>query len=99
MRLLERRTGRRWPDPIGVALALQDLQPETSGNVKRNVAVYEPCAGIIGFEGYDHVPTSRQQYYVAARGVLESEVEGMGGEGFVVGLLKDGKVVAVEVDL
>ena len=64
------------------------------------MAVYEPGAGIIGFECDDYVAVFGEEDDVAAGWVVEFEGgEGVDGEGLVVNLGEDGEVVAVEMDL
>lgn len=87
------------PDLIGVGLALQELQAEPLGDVKGDVAVQEPGAGIVGLEGDDHVAGPGHQDHVAAGRVVVFEGEVARVEVFFVGLFEDGEVVAVEVDL
>ena len=64
----------------------------------RDMAMQEPGARVVGFEGDDEVATCGEKGNVSAGRVIEVHV----GETRPVGcfgLLEDGEVVAVEVDL
>ena len=83
----------------GVGLALEDLQGEALGGVAGDVAVHEPAARVVGLEGDDDEALRGQEDDVAARRVVELQVEEGGVVGLAGHLLEDGEVVAVEVDL
>lgn len=64
----------------------------------RNVAVYEPGAGVVGLEGDDDIAICWEENYVATRWVvqIQRDISGRRGTG---GLVENGKVMAVEMDL
>lgn len=89
------------PEPVGVGLALEDLEREPVRRVEGNVAVQQPVTRVVRLEGDDDVAVGRQQYDVAARRVPRRQVHGAQGAWklLALDLGQDGKVVAVEVDL
>ena len=64
-----------------------------------DVAVHEPHARIVRFEGDDQEAARGEEGHVPARGVVVLEGEVLGGVEGAAGLLEDDEVVAVEVDL
>ena len=59
----------------------------------------QPRARVVGLEGDDDVPIGRQQDHVAARRVDPLQLYGGGVPLLARGLLEDGEVVAVKMDL
>lgn len=64
-----------------------------------NVTVQQPRAWIVGLEGEDDEAVPWQKHDVAARRVVELEIEIAVVESLVLGLLEDGEVVAVKMHL
>lgn len=78
-------------------LALNELQSEAFVSVPCNVAVHEPCTGVVGVEGQGEVSVGGQHRDVTAGRVDGGE----GGSGLIVGARSGAKhpeVVAVEMD-
>lgn len=53
----------------------------------------KPCTWVVGFERDHDVAVARHKNYVSSWGVVELQVQGAGGEYFVVCLFKHRKVV------
>lgn len=89
------------PEGIGVGLPLKDLEGQALGRVERNVAVQQPVARVVRLEGDDDEAVGGQQDDVAAGRVdqIEIKLRRVAGVRLVLGLLENGEVVAVEVDL
>lgn len=83
---------------IDVGLPLQYLQRQSRRCVPGYVAVQEPGARVVGFEGEDEVSVCGQQGHVAARGVVEVQFYHRIPV-WCVGLRQYREVVAVEMDL
>ena len=64
----------------------------------RDMAVQQPGAGVVGFEGDDEVAACGEKSDVSAGRVVEVHVGETGPVGGF-GLFEDGEVMAVEVDL
>ena len=90
---------RFWPHRGGIRLAFENLQGEAHRGVHGNVAVQEPRAWIVGLEGDDDETALGHQHDVAPRRVEPVDADVLRLERCVLGLLKDGKVVTVEVYL
>jgi len=84
---------------VGVGAALEHLEREAARRVARDVAVHQPGARVVGAEGDDQEAVAREEGDVAPRRVVELQVQGVGGEAPAFGLLKDDKVVTVEMHL
>jgi hypothetical protein len=93
MRLLH-----RWPDRRCRLLPLQDLQSQTKRCMISDVAMHKPRPWIVSFEGNDHISIIWKQNDIASWGVVQRQVQFVGKCG-VFDLLKDGKVVTVQVYL
>jgi hypothetical protein len=63
-----------------------------------DMAVHQPSAGVVRLEGDNDEPIGRQQHDVTPGRVVQGQVE-LVRRVCLVGLLEDGKVVAVEMDL
>lgn len=84
----------RWQNnQIGTyLLPLHDLQRQSTARMPRNVAMHQPDARVVGFEGNDKIALGRKQGDVTAQRIVESE------RSVVVGrLLKHTEVVSVKV--
>lgn len=82
-------------------LALHDLQTQSLRDVEGNVAVNEPGARVVGFEGYDDVASLGHENDVTTRWV-----DAVAGNVWWVTvvprrfrLFEEGEVVAVKMDL
>lgn len=63
-----------------------------------NVAMHQPSARVVRLESYYHKAIHGQENDVSARGVVQCQIEPV-WRVLLGGLLKDRKVMAVEVDL
>ena len=87
-----------WPDRRCGLLPLHDLQSQTKRCVISDVAMHKPRSWIVSFEGNDHISISWKQNDIASWGIVQLQVQFVGKCGFP-NLLKDGKVVTVQVYL
>ena len=61
---------------VDVGFALQDLQRQPRRGVPGDVAVQEPGARVVGFEGEDEIAVLGQERHVAARRVVDVQFQG-----------------------
>jgi hypothetical protein len=64
----------------------------------RDVAMHQPCSWIVSFKGDYHVSISGKQDDIASRRVFQLQAQFV-WKRRVFDLLKDGKVMAMQVDL
>jgi hypothetical protein len=81
-----------------VAGSLHELDAKPLREMERNMAVHEPQAWIVRFEGQHEIPLDGQCRRVAARGVVHLEDGDVAVPGLVGLLSENVKVVAVEMD-
>jgi hypothetical protein len=86
--------------------SLEYLQVQAGSSVRGNVAVHEPTAGVVGLEGNDDVCAGVGQNDISSGRVIAAKVLVSGActldivwAEALVGLVNDGKVVAVEMNL
>src|SRR3569833_28408 len=89
----------RWPHTCSIRLALEDLQGKTLRGVLSNVAMQEPRSGIVSLESDDDKAVGGHQHHVSPWRIESVQADVGGGVHGIFGLLEDGKVVPVEVDL
>ena len=92
------RSSHGWPDGRCGLLPLHDLQSQTKRCVISDVAMHKPRPWIVSFEGNDHISISWKQNDIASWGIIQRQVQ-FGGKCGIFNLLKDGKVVTVQVYL
>ena len=83
---------------MDVPLSLHNLQRQSRARMPGDMAMQQPGARIVGFEGDNEVAACRQKGDVSAGWIVEVQVGETGPVG-CFGLFEDGEVVAVEVDL
>ena len=68
------RDSRRRKRTGNLLLALQDLESESGRRVPGDMAVQEPCARVVGFEGDEEIAASWEEGDVSAGWVVEFHV-------------------------
>ena len=92
------RLTQGWPERRCGLLPLHDLQSQTKRCMISDVAMHKPRSWIVSFEGNDHISISWKQNDIASWGIVQLQLQFVGKCG-VFNLLKDGKVVTVQVYL
>jgi hypothetical protein len=87
-----------WPELRCGLLPLHDLQSQTKRCMISDVAMHKPRSWIVSFEGNDHISISWKQNDIASWRIVQLQLQFVGKCG-VFNLLKDGKVVTVQVYL
>jgi hypothetical protein len=101
------KRGTSWRShTCSILRSLQYLQVQACSGVSGDVAVHEPTAGVVGLEGDDDVCAVVGHDDISSGRVIAAKVRIIGTCTLdviwveaLVGLVDDGKVVAVEMDL
>ena len=101
------KRGTTWrPHSGSILRPFEYLQVQAGSGVSGDVAVHEPTAGVVGLECDNNVCIAVGHDDITSRRIIAGEIFVIGTctldsiwAEFLVGLVDDGKVVAVEMDL
>lgn len=100
-------SGTAWrPHGGGFLRTLKDLQVQAGSSVRGDVTVHKPTAGVVGLESDDNVCSGVGHDDISSGRIIAGKFRVFGtctldiiGIEFLIGLVHDGEVVAVEMNL